>query len=453
MTENRSTEIRRVCEALFDTYTQVAANDVDELQRLIDPRGYTKGKLHQENVRYRHCPQAKAALDVLVSAHSTYISPSGQKWFSLKSRQHQLTPYGKKNRISDWYNKTTEITNNELSDSNFYTTLQEVYTDRCLGGTGACYIGGDETKPLHFIHVPLGSFAIAEDAQGKVNMLVRKFRYTPEQAAHQWGMDNLPEHVRDAYADIQRRYTEKIEFVHLVRPREDGVRGSQDIPEELREYEGIYADTKNYHIIHHEGYFEFPYLVTRFLKGNDSAYGVAPGLGVIPIIRQLMKLERLLDTQAEVATFPRVLQLAGQNRQVDMRAGAITTVSPDEASLGFPREWGTQGRYDIGLDRIKAKEELIDQAYYVHMLNAISSVDRHGNQRARIRKGAGFQPIVHTVYQRFSASHAAHHIHLVPQGAATERGDARRAVSCGQQRQRDRDESERELLGEDSAGH
>ena len=89
-----------------------------------------------------------------------------------------------------------------------------------------------------------------------------------------------------------------------------------------------------------------------------------------------MKLERLLDTQAEVATFPRVLQLAGQNRQVDMRAGAITTVSPDEASLGFPREWGTQGRYDIGLDRIKAKEELIDQAYYVHMLNAISSVDR-----------------------------------------------------------------------------
>ena len=28
MTEKRSTEIRRVCEALFDTYTQVAANDV-----------------------------------------------------------------------------------------------------------------------------------------------------------------------------------------------------------------------------------------------------------------------------------------------------------------------------------------------------------------------------------------------------------------------------------------
>ena len=62
MNEENNAEIRRVCETLFDTYTQVAANDVDELQRLIDPRGYTKGKLHQENVRYRHCPQAKAAL-------------------------------------------------------------------------------------------------------------------------------------------------------------------------------------------------------------------------------------------------------------------------------------------------------------------------------------------------------------------------------------------------------
>lgn len=368
-------ELRKVCDSLFSHYDATARSEVEELQSLIDPRAWSKGHGLETTARFRHCPVAKASLDVLTSAHSTYITPHGQRWFSLKSRDVGKAYAGRRSAVANWYSKTTEIMQNELAESSFYTVLQEVYNDRCLGGTGAMFIGeGDDS--LLFTHIPLGSYAIEEDGHGNVNVLVRRFRFSPAQAAAEWGVENLSDAQQAKWKDEGKRYSEKHEYLHLVRPREHATKGVQDVPASEQEFEGFYLDGDTYEIVGRDNYYEFPFLVTRFIRGNDSPYGVAPGVGVIPVIRQLLKLERLMDVQAEVATFPRVLQLARQNRQVDLRAGGITTVSQEEARLNLPREWGTLGRYDIGLERIKAKEGDVRRAFYVDMLNAISNIDR-----------------------------------------------------------------------------
>ena len=70
----------------------------------------------------------------------------------------------------------------------------------------------------------------------------------------------------------------------------------------------------------------------------------------------------------EVAAFPRILELANQVGEVDLRAGGRTLISPDSASLGFPREWATQGRYDVGMERLRSKQESINRAFYIPML-------------------------------------------------------------------------------------
>lgn len=371
--DEKRVEVKRVCTALFDRYRATAAGDVEELQRLVDARTLTRGEMSESSLRQRHLPIAKKCKDVLVSAHNTFITPSGTRWFNIRSRKQRK---GNADSVSRWYNKATEITFNALAESNFYPTIHEVYNDRCTGGTGASYIGGDEAHPLFFVHVPLGTFAIAEDNKGRVNTLVRRFKYTAQQAAEEWGEEALPEYVRDMLNDARKRYTEKVVFVHLVRPRRDFAKGWRDVPEHMREYEGVYCDEKEYNIIREEGYYEFPFLVTRFLRGADSPYGEAPGLCVLPTIRQYMKLDKLMDVQAETAAFPRILQLAGQNKQVDIRAGGVTTISQEAAQLGFPREWATGARYDAGMERLKGKEEEIRGAFFVDMLNAISSVDK-----------------------------------------------------------------------------
>ena len=102
----------------------------------------------------------------------------------------------------------------ELAESNFYPTNHEVNDDRCTGGTGACFIGGDETTPLYFVHVPLGTFAIAEDTRQRVNTFVRRFSYTPQQAFEEWG-DDVPEYIKDDLNNSKKRYTENIYSIIL----------------------------------------------------------------------------------------------------------------------------------------------------------------------------------------------------------------------------------------------
>ena len=109
-------------------------------------------------------------------------------------------------------------------------------------------------------------------------------------------------------------------------------------------------------------------MVTRFLKWGDGPYGLAPARLVYPDIRQAQFLNRILDTLGEIAAFPRILELANQVGEVDLRAGGRTLINPESASLGFPREWATQGRYDVGMDRLKQKQDAINRAFFVPML-------------------------------------------------------------------------------------
>lgn len=65
---------------------------------------------------------------------------------------------------------------------------------------------------------------------------------------------------------------------------------------------------------------------------------------------------------------------------MDLRAGGRTVITPEAASLHLPREWATQGRYDIGMDRLAQKQEAIKRAYYLPMLELWSG--HHGSMTA-----------------------------------------------------------------------
>jgi hypothetical protein len=52
------------------------------------------------------------------------------------------------------------------------------------------------------------------------------------------------------------------------------------------------------------------------------------------------------------------------NGDVDLRAGGITYYSAADPN-SIPREWATQGRYDIGQDRVKMKQAHIEDAFNV----------------------------------------------------------------------------------------
>lgn len=351
--------------------------DWDWLRRHIMPN--TQADADQEehpatNNRRTHSTVACDSLHVLAGAHLMYITPTGQRWFALKSGKEGNN---KRVRYDEWFAEATEITHKALANSNFYSVIHQCFIDRCLTGTGCVFCDTLSDGTLNFKHVPTGTYAIAEGRDQIIDTLTRLFKLTPHQAVEQFGYEQVPQRIRDAYDDEKRRYTDRHQYIHLVLPRSGAAFGHDLVNPLKMKWASVYmlwdSDKK---ILQEGGYNEFPYLVTRFLKFGESPYGYSPGMNVKEEIKATLKLERVMDVLGEVAAFPRLLTLAEQVGEIDMRAGGRTVIKPQAAQLQLPREWGTQGRYDIGKDRIEDKEEKIRQAYYVPMLQVISSVDR-----------------------------------------------------------------------------
>ncbi len=304
---------------------------------------------------------AVEACQKLAGGHMSYLTPSNELWFKWSSPHPDAG-----DEAEAWYNQCSEIANKELALSNFYTELHECFLDRVGLGTGSLFCGHTRSGHLLFRHIPCGQFVCAENDEGSLDTYMREFCYTPYQAAAQFGKKNLGPRARSLLEQSRNPHEGSLRFLHVVRPREQRNRrqaNARNMP-----WESLYYSLDDNCVIEESGYREMPYMVTRFLKWGEGPYGLAPARLVYPDIRQAQFLNRVLDMLGEVAAFPRILELANQSGEVDLRAGGRTLINPESASLGFPREWATQGRYDIGMDRLKQKQDAINRAFFVPML-------------------------------------------------------------------------------------
>ncbi len=304
---------------------------------------------------------AVEACQKLASGHMSYMTPSNELWFKWTSPDPEAG-----DEAESWYNRCSEIANRELALSNFYTELHECFLDRVGLGTGALFAGTSRGGRLLFRHIPCGQFVCAENDEGSIDTVMREFTFSPHQAASQFGRKALGPRARALLDKGADPHAGALRFLHAVRPRATRNRRGETARDMA--YESIYYSLDDHCVVEEGGYREMPYMVTRFLKWGAGPYGLAPARLVYPDIRQAQFLNRILDMLGEVAAFPRVLELANQVGEVDLRAGGRTLINPESASLGYPREWATQGRYDVGMDRLRQKQDAINRAFFVPML-------------------------------------------------------------------------------------
>lgn len=304
---------------------------------------------------------AVEACQKLASGHMSYMTPGNELWFKWSCPDPEAG-----DEAESWYNRCSEIANRELALSNFYTELHECFLDRVGLGTGSLFCGTTRSGRLLFRHIPCGQFVCAENDEGVIDTYMREFTFTPHQAAAQFGAEALGQRGKEMLRSGRNPHEGTLRFLHVVRPRRHRNRRSESAGN--MPFESIYYSLDDRHVVEESGYREMPYMVTRFLKWGDGPYGLAPARLVYPDIRQAQFLNRILDMLGEVAAFPRILELANQAGEVDLRAGGRTLINPESASLGYPREWATQGRYDVGMDRLKQKQDAINRAFFVPML-------------------------------------------------------------------------------------
>jgi len=370
-------DIMKVADSLLEQ-RDLYRSDWEINARMVHPTGYqhllsqnTKGN-SSANVQYSHT--ASDACLTLATAHSHLVTPSNAQWFSMSASNNGTSKASE--AAKSFASDASKCLWSAFSESNFQAAMQEAYIDRCGISHGAVHARIDaEDGSFIFTHVPAGTFAIAKDDKGMCNTFIREFDMTAMQAAQRFGVDALGEKLRKDYDEPRNASTELHRFYHVVLPNPKGLAGFFARKSHERKFSEYFLCEDDKNIVMEEGLFEFPYFLTVFLKWGSSPYGVAPAQLCRTPIKRLEGLERIMDEMAKKAVNPPLVISEGQTGMVDMRPKGITPIKDEHLGSGMPRELAPQGRYDIGLERVRELREIVKAAYFYEIVKPLAGLN------------------------------------------------------------------------------
>jgi hypothetical protein len=351
----------------------------EDIARYVMPRKaglFTKDSQPSvEDEAYLFDATAVRANMVLANGQLSWMTPMESRWFSLEPPAAMES----EDEIKQWFKRCTETMHGELARSNFYTEIHELYLDRGAFGTASILVEQGRQSSLNFTKLDIGSFAVSENEEGYVDTLSREYEMTARQAALKFGPDALSDTMK---ADLANPKTvRKFTVIHMIYPRGPGEieLGKRDAPN--KPFASVYVEKASKHVLMVSGFDEQPFFVTRYLKWkNCESYGYSPSWTALPEARQLNFLEKQLDSLAELTAFPRVLIPAGFDQDIDLRAAGITYFDPNNPNA-IPKEWATNGRYDVGMNRAEQRRNAINEAFHVDLFKMFAQLEKQMTAR------------------------------------------------------------------------
>jgi hypothetical protein len=304
---------------------------------------------------------AVRANQIMAAGIMSYVNDPHSNWVQLAAPESMEDAEG----VKEYFAQCTEIILEELGRSNFYSTIHEAHLERGAFGTTAVYIDSGSASPLLFKVWDVGTFCASENNEGMVDTILVRREMTVRQLVEEYGIENVSEATRKQYESGDgKNFEHKVEMIHAIYPRSEKDRVKGKIDGENKAFASVHVEVNARHILRNSGFDEQPFVVSRFLKWQQSVYGWSPSWVALPDAKQLNFLQAQLDSLAELSAFPRLLVPEDMNGDVDLRAGGITYFSATDPNA-IPREWATGGRYDIGQDRVIMKQRHIEDAFNV----------------------------------------------------------------------------------------
>lgn len=373
----------------------------NDIRKLVDPtaRTISAGGLADQEVADRYDvarlldTTLSQSVQITANGQLSHVTPVGEQWFSFDPPQNM-----KDDSLGEWYSKSTETAQQEIAKSNFYDVVHEDYLNRTSYGIGCLYVGwSDKLDGLIFKEIPVGTYCVEEDDEGHVDTVFYRFNMTPRQAVQQFGDDLPPEILRDSQkADKQDVLTP---FIHAVFPNTDRQPGRED--NQNMAYVSAYVSEKHKKVVRVSGFDSLPFLVSRWIKWGDSAYGVGAGMFAMPTAKQANFLEAMADYACEKITNPPVLIPAGYKYDIDSTPGGQTFFDPSGKD-NAPREWQTTSGYQVDKDRLADKREVIENICFVPLFRTITEQSKQMTAR-EVQERVGEQlTMFHPIFARLT---------------------------------------------------
>lgn len=298
----------------------------------------------------------------LAAALNSMLTNPQSQWFVLETTNNELN---EEREVKEWLDDLTKTVRKQLDLSNFYSEIHELYLDLVSLGTGTLYMeqADNPDEHLNFSARHIREIYIAENHQGKVDQVFRKFYMTARQMYQRWGDKISVEAQKEADKSPNTEY----EILHCCFPRED-VDPTTQLNNRLP-YASVWVEIDARHIIHEGGYRTFPYAVPRWFKSTGEKYGRSPALTVLGDIKTLNTMVKTMLRTGEKVADPPLMVPDDGFFNIDVEPGGISYYRSGTADRIIPLDVGN--RIPITFQMIQEKRDQVADAYFTTQLQII----------------------------------------------------------------------------------
>ncbi len=309
---------------------------------------------------------APLALTRFAAAMESIATPRAERW-------HKLTPQWPLEEDKDSRTWLEEITKQLFRvryspRSNFASQAHEFYMSLGALGTACMYVDDDPGRGIRYSTRHMSEIFLAEDHQGRIDKVHRKFGLTARQAIQQFGEAELPEKIRKA-AETQPET--KFDFLHCVYPAPEVKAWRVDAQGMPWTSRYICMDSKSDVMV--SGYWEFPYMIGRYVVAPGETYGRSPAMDALADIKMLNEMEktglRALHHQVDPTL---LLADNGVLQPFQMRPGAMVKGGVDANGRQSVIPLQTGGNIPALEEKTDQKRRLINDHFLVTLFQVLA---------------------------------------------------------------------------------
>jgi len=319
--------------------------------------------------------KATFALRILTAGLMTGLTSPARPWFSLGFGDSKLDDV-RANRI--WLDEVVKILLDVFRRSNVYQSLESIYEELGLGGTGAMFIEQSSTTVINTKTFTLGEYMLSIGADGRVDTMYREFRKTVQQLVDEYGIENVSLSTKNLHDN--NRIDEWVEVRQAIEPNRKRRMGSflsQDKPTASLHWEiSAPENGPNEGFLRKSGFDEFPIMGPRWGVKTSDVYGRSPAMDILGDVKQLQSMERKkAKAIAKMIDPPMVGDANIHPSQVNTLPGGFTAVNNVGGQKSFTPAYQINPQLSFLLDDMARVEARIDEGMYVKLFQAISSLD------------------------------------------------------------------------------
>jgi hypothetical protein len=313
---------------------------------------------------------ATMAVRTLSAGMMSGITSPARPWFRLASPDTDLM---ERSDVKSWLFHVERRMMDVFSRSNLYNSLQTIYEEMGVFGTGAMLVQEDFADVIRCYPYTAGEYGLQLSDRLAVDTFYREFQLPVVQVVEWFGFDNCSNRVREMFTGGQ--LDKWIDIMHAIEPntaRDHNLKDNQNMPYKSVYFEKTCNEDKMLAV---SGYEEFPVMAPRWHVTGVDIYGRSPAMDVLGDVKAL-QIEQKRKAQGidKMVNPPMQAPHSLRGQTASVIAGGLTYVDPMQggAQGGFRPTYEVNPRLGELQHDIIETQDRIRQGFYADLFQMLT---------------------------------------------------------------------------------